>query len=31
MTAAHQVTLTFDFLSINVWEVKDCMMGRMYA
>lgn len=31
MSAAHQVTLTFDFLSINVWEVKDCMMGRMYA
>jgi hypothetical protein len=31
MSAAHQVTLTFDFLSVNVWEVKDCMMGRMYA
>ena len=29
--AAHSVALTYDVLSINVWEVVDCMMGRMYA
>ena len=27
----HQGGVTFDVLSINVWEVSDCMMGRMYA
>ena len=31
MSAPHQVTLTYDFLSINVWEVRDCMMGRAFA
>ena len=30
-SAVEQLTVTFDVLSINVWEVSDCMMGRMYA
>ena len=29
--AAHSVALTYDVLSINVWEIVDCMMGRVYA
>ena len=31
MSAAHQITLTYDFLTINVWEVRDCMMGRLFG
>jgi len=31
MSAAHQLNVTYSALSINVWEVSDCMMGRVYA
>ena len=31
MSSAQQITCTIDVLSINVWTVSNCMLGRMFA